>query len=259
MDNKTKSKHESVADAVRRALESNLPAKMAVMYGYANLSALARMIRPAVERDVGMGASDGSIIVALRRLRIRGDLGTPSDAVRDIIGRSAVSVRTDISRISIARTRSSTRVVMEILRRSHEHLVHLTEGLESVTIAVDSRAAEVLGALAETAEVLERREGLAALIISSPSEIKQTPGCLIPIFVRLYEEGINVEDMTSSHTDTIILIDSRDAAKAFSAIDYLIKSFRDLRTSPSAARAEGNRGRRSPRTGRSAPEPASRA
>ncbi|MGC8969189.1 MAG: ACT domain-containing protein [Conexivisphaera sp.] len=216
----------SVADAVRRVLESNLPAKLAVMYGYANLSALARAMKPAVEEMSGGRVSDGAVLVALRRLRTRGTPDAPSDAVRRVIGRSSVSVRTDISRISVARTRGSIRVVMELLRRSHEHLVHLTEGLESVTIAVDSRASDVLSAVAGSAEVLERKDGLAALIISSPPEIKSTPGCLIPIFVKLYEEGINVEDMTSSHTDTVVLVDSRDAARAFSALDSLIKSFR---------------------------------
>ena len=216
----------SVADAVRIVLEQNLPAKLAVMYGYANLSALARAMRPEVERIYGSAASDDAILVALRRLRGNAEPTTPSSAVRDVIGRSAVAARTDISRISIARTRTAVKVVMDILRRSHEHLVHLTEGLESITIAVDARAVDLLNAVADTADVLERRDGLAAIIISSPPEIKQTPGCLIPIFVKLYEEGINVEDMTSSHTDTIVLVDSRDAAKAFSSIDGLIKSFR---------------------------------
>ncbi len=218
----------SVADAVRLALEPNLPAKLALLRGYANLSALARSLMPEVERLHGPGASLDAVVVALRRIRNRGGTAGFPDEVRDVLARSTVSVKTDISRISIARSRASVRVIIEVLRRSHEHLVHLTEGTESVTIAVDSEGTDVLNAVAGAAEVLERKDGLAAIIISSPAEIKRTPGCLIPIFVRLYEEGINVEDMTSSHTDTIILVDSRDAARAFSAIDDLIKSFRGV-------------------------------
>ena len=213
-----------ISGAVRLIVEGNLPAKIALSLGYANISALARLIKPRVEALLGREAGVEAIIAALKR--IRPPLESPREEVSSVIMGSSVTIKTGIHKLSLTRSKRSTKVILDVLRRRHEHLIHLTEGTSSITIAVDERAAEEILGMVSRENLLEYEEDLAALIISSPPEISAVPGCLIPIYMKLYERGINIEDTSSSYTDTVILVSSKDATEAFTALVELMESLK---------------------------------
>jgi len=77
-------------------------------------------------------------------------------------------------------------------------------------------------------DVLEFGDGLAAVIVQSPKEIVETPGCMIAFYNQLSREGINIEDTVSCYTDTIIVIKRKDVGRAFSALSKLIDEMRAL-------------------------------
>ncbi len=226
MDISSSNRQFGISSAVRLVIEGNLPAKIALSLGYANISALARLIKPRVDGILGREASIEAIIAALKR--IRSPLEAPREDVSDVIMRSSVTIKTGIHKLSLTRSKRSTKVILDVLRRRHEHLVHLTEGMSSITIAVDEQAAEEIRGITSQENLLEYEADLAALIISSPLEISTVPGCLIPIYMKLYERGINIEDTSSSYTDTIILVSSKDATEAFTALVELMESLKAL-------------------------------
>ncbi|MEM3424151.1 MAG: ACT domain-containing protein, partial [Nitrososphaeria archaeon] len=74
----------------------------------------------------------------------------------------------------------------------------------------------------ERSTVLENKRNLAAIIVTSTPEITDVPGCAISIYERLFSAGINIEDTTSSYTDTIIILKNEDVGKAFETLNELI-------------------------------------
>ena len=70
--------------------------------------------------------------------------------------------------------------------------------------------------------MLEEGEEGAAITVHSPKEITTTPGCISAFYNQLWRRQVNVEDTVSCYTDTIMVVDMKDASRAFEALTELI-------------------------------------
>ena len=213
----------SVTRAVREEIDSDLSIQDAIVRDYVNLSALARILVPRVAARTGKkakGVSEVGIATALKRLR--GSYSPASPRVTKVIAGSVVNVRTHVSRLSVERTRRTLQTVTSLLSTNHEDFIQVSESLSYITMIFDGRLhAKVKRALA-AAEVLDEGEGEAAITVHSPEEIVTTPGCISAFYNQLFRRRVNVEDTVSCYTDTIMLVELKDASRAFEALTELI-------------------------------------
>ncbi|EQB68120.1 MAG: hypothetical protein AMDU5_GPLC00017G0083 [Thermoplasmatales archaeon Gpl] len=75
--------------------------------------------------------------------------------------------------------------------------------------------------------IVDRKTGLAVIIVKSPVSMIETPGYLMSLYSKLAFSGINVEETTNSYTDAIIVVSERDSSEAFMAIHDLIQYARE--------------------------------
>ncbi len=213
----------SVTRAVMDEVSSDLSVQDAITRDYVNLSALARMLVPKVAARTKKKAKDVSevgISTALKRLR--GSYTANSPRVTKVLANSAVSVRTHVSSLSVEKTKRSLQTVSTLLSTYPNDFIQVSESLSSITLIFDQRLhAKVKRSLAG-AEVLEEGEGGAAITVHSPKEITTTPGCISAFYNQLSRRRVNVEDTVSCHTDTIMVVDMKDASRAFEALTELV-------------------------------------
>ncbi|HKT21590.1 MAG TPA: hypothetical protein VJR06_03060 [Nitrososphaerales archaeon] len=213
----------SVTRAVRDEIDSDLSIQDAIARDYVNLSGLARMLVPRVAARTGKkpkGVSEVGIATALKRLR--GAYSPASPRVSKVIAESVVNVRTHVSRLSVERTRRTLQTVTTLLSENHEDFIQVSESLSYITMIFDDRLhARVRRALA-AAEILDEGEGEAAITVHSPEDIVTTPGCISAFYNQLFRKRVNVEDTVSCYTDTIMLVEMKDASRAFEALTELI-------------------------------------
>ena len=215
---------DSIAEVVRRLVDSEVAVQESLAKGYANLSALARLLKPKVERILGREVSFESILSALKRVKPRYG---GSEVVSRVIARSTLSVRMDLAKVSVEKGRRTLSLMGRLISDLHESLIQASASLSAITLIFDERVKDrVLKALGR--DVLEFGDGLAAVIVQSPKEIVETPGCMIAFYNQLSREGINIEDTVSCYTDTIIVIKRKDVGRAFSALSKLIDEMRAL-------------------------------
>jgi len=215
---------DSIAEVVRRLVDSEVAVQESLAKGYANLSALARLLKPKVERILGKEVSFESILSALKRVKPRYG---GSESVNRVIARSTLSVRMDLAKVSVEKGRRTLSLMGRLISELHESLIQASTSLSAITLIFDERVKDrVLKALGR--DVLEFGDGLAAVIVQSPKEIVETPGCMIAFYNQLSREGINIEDTVSCYTDTIIVIKRKDVGRAFSALSRLIDEMRAL-------------------------------
>ena len=213
----------SVARAVMDEVSSDLSVQDAITRDYVNLSALARMLVPKVAARTKKKVKDVSevgISTALKRLR--GSYTANSPRVTKVLANSAVSVRTHVSSLSVEKTKRSLQTVSTLLSTYPNDFIQVSESLSSITLIFDQRLhAKVKRSLAG-AEVLEEGEGGAAITVHSPKEITTTPGCISAFYNQLSRRRVNVEDTVSCHTDTIMVVDMKDASRAFEALTEFV-------------------------------------
>jgi hypothetical protein len=75
---------------------------------------------------------------------------------------------------------------------------------------------------------IEIKTGLSLITIHSTKEIIETPGVINIIYQTLADNGINIEDTTSSYMDTLLLVSNKDAGKAFNVLNDLISKNQGL-------------------------------
>ena len=203
---------------------SDLAMQEALYKRYANLSALARIIRETIGERFGREASIAAIVSALKRTR--GRIRSRLANIYPVLARSSVSVRTNVAKVSLSS--HSAGLALKLLQQFEENFIHLSKSLKSITLIFDeSIYPQILRSVASIG-VFESKKGLAAITVHSPKEIVETPGCVHMIYGTLVKAGVNVEDTTSCYTDTIIVVDMRDVERAFSSLTDLITYSRKI-------------------------------
>jgi hypothetical protein len=218
----------SVARAVKDEVASDLSIQDAIARDYVNISALSRMLVPKVAARTRKRAKEVGVVgIATALKRLQGSYSVSSPKVGRVIGGSVVNVRTHVSRLSVEKTKRTVQTVSALLSEYPEDFIQVSESLSSITLIFDQRLhGRVRRALA-SAEVLEEGDDGAAVTVHSPKEIQTTPGCISAFYNQLSRRRVNVEDTVSCYTDTIMVVDMKDAGKAFEALTELVNEERE--------------------------------
>ena len=213
----------SVTRAVKDEVGSDLSIQDAMARGYLNLSALARMLVPKVAARTGRKSRDVSEVgIATALKRLVGTYSVRAPRVSRVIARSAVSVRTHVSSLSVEKTKRTVQTVSTLLSTYPNDFIQVSESLSSITLIFDQRLLSRVKRSLAGAEVLEEAEEGAAITVHSPEEISTTPGCISAFYNQLSRRRVNVEDTVSCYTDTIMVVDMKDASRAFEALTELV-------------------------------------
>ncbi len=213
----------SVSAAVRRIIDSDPSLKECVSRGIVNYSQLARHIKPWVDTLVGSESSLQAIKMAIARYTPgRDHLGHPRRRILEVIAKSSVELRSGVGLVT-SYSRGLQRVGKDLESLAEKsRLFLLLSGLKTFTIVVDEELLDpITEKLGEYA--IKTYKGQAALIVVSPEEIISTPGVVAYLTGVLAKESINLTQIESIHTDTILILEERQAPKA---LETLYKAIR---------------------------------
>lgn len=199
-----------------------------VKLGVANYTATARLLQQSLER-LGDGVSTAALKMRLIRWRSRAPdhcYGLTCERLARLLAETRIELREGVTVITVPKA-VFQRIEGLIPRLMVEaRLFNILQGVSGVTIIVDEEHAEALRRAA--GEALEELRGQAALILVSPREILETPGFIAYISTLLAVNGINITQVVSCYTDTIILVSERDAPRAYRVLLDAVEAARRL-------------------------------
>ena len=217
---------QNFSEIVRRVVDADPCVQDCLARGLVNYSELARRIKPFVEAEAGRGASLEAIKAALIRYgqRLREKAAeTPQRRLLELLARSALELRTGVT-VATVRLHALPRLaeaVTELVGRAR--LLFLMQSISSVTITVSS---EYFGFIKERVgedSFIEIYPDQAVLVIVSPHDVVEVPGFIAHITGILAKNGININQIESVHTDTILVMKLEDALKAFNLLREAIE------------------------------------
>lgn len=225
---------QSLTKIVQEIVEDDISIRDALERDYANVSALARLLKPRVESIIGEGVNVSGIITALKRARAK--LKPLAGKHVDIIADSVITIRTGLAKISLEKTRKNLERARALSIKFPEAFFQVLEGIETLTLIVDQRIHGEVRPKFREDEIIDERLDLAAIVIRSPKEIVETPGCIAEFYGALARKGINIEETISCSTETIIVLETRDSLRAYSTLMSLIEEFRGKIGAPKISR-----------------------
>ena len=213
----------SLAKAVQYLIENDPPIQDAIERGYANFSAIARLLKPKAEELLGRKVTLEGMITSVKRARTK---YRPSRKQLRVIAESVITIRTNLAKISLEKTRRNLERARLISAEFPEAFFQILEGTSTLTLITDERIFSRVRLKFEDAEILDERRNLAAVIVQSPKDIVDTPGCIMMFYNAISRRQINIEETISCYTETIIVLRTEDSVKVYSILADLISDAR---------------------------------
>ncbi len=209
---------------MKGVINNDLSLQDALSRKYANYTAIARLIKPKVEKDLGRKVNFDSLITSVKRIKPR--YQSEEGGIESVLGRSVVNVRTDVAKLNLDKSKRALESARNILATYQEEFLQVSESYSAITMIFDQKLLEEIHKKFNDDDILDEQSDLAAIIVHSPKEIVRTPGVVLTIYTKIAENHVNIEDTVSCFTDTIVVIRMDDVARTFSSLTDLISECR---------------------------------
>ncbi len=236
----------STASLVKSYVSNDPMLVECIKMGIVNYSALARRLAVELEELTGKKHSIVAIKMALVRMAesISGD---SVESVEKVVAASTLAVQDYISVITVPRE-SIVRALRIVAKYGEaSRFIQFVQSLRTATIIVASEdKPRIVEDLGRSIEIID---GQSAVILVSPKGIVTTPGVIAYITGFLAKNGINITQVISCYVDTILVLDSSDASRAYTLLHQLIQRLRQKHSIQREARSEPVEGPHSPHKG----------
>lgn len=214
----------SIAKTVEEIIDADASLQDSLVRDYANFSGMARSIQPTVEEVVGRPVTVESLVTAIKRAKVT--YAKTQISIMKIVSRSIIHLRTDIAKITVERTKRTLENMRKGLALFHGEFLQIIEGVSAVTVIFDQKLFDEVIQLFEKHEILDKKHDLAAIVVQSPHDIINTPGCVTAFYNPISRSHINIEETMSCFTDTILVIGLSDVGPAMKTLTSLISQAR---------------------------------
>ncbi|MEM2109392.1 MAG: ACT domain-containing protein [Candidatus Odinarchaeota archaeon] len=220
----------SIAEASRRVI-SNMPSIIdAIKLDVVNYSSLAELTVKNVEKIIGRKASVEAIKMALMRYaeEIKKTVSMLQNRVKKIIAESILELKNDLILLTVKQTVLEGKIDKLFASVPNFRFLQLTQGTTTFNLIIDEKSFDSVKKVIDPKGIIEVCGSQSAIILISPPEIIKTPGVVSHLLELLATNNINITQIISCHTDTVFLIDRRDALTAYRLLEDKIISMRSL-------------------------------
>jgi len=207
-----------VADAVAEIIRKSPMLDEGLSRGLINISALARDIRPRVEKRVFKEVTEGAVVMALKRLSAT-MLCTPGHEkiftnMPDLMVRSNLFERTVSNSPSLLIKQRD----LAALSASHAHFLTITAGVLETTIIASDALHSQIDHILDDEHVLKHIADLSSITIRLSGEILEIPGSYAQILKLIAWEGINIIEVVSTYRELTVILRQQDTDRALGAL-----------------------------------------
>ncbi len=218
----------TIAEATRRVIKAHPSLLDGILMDIVNYSALSRKILREVAKLTGdVNISVDSIKMALVRFsdELRRREIQLENRIMDILAKSTLELKNDVAVITI-KQQPLLNKISKVIELSGSRFFQLTQGTETFSLVIDQRNLSSLIGLFEKRDLVMCITNQSALILISPEEIIHVPGIIAYITSILARRGINITQIISCHTDTVFIVDRKQAIDAYNALEEAILHLR---------------------------------
>ena len=190
-----------------------------------NLSALAREIKPQIERMTVKEVQNGSIIMALKRisatLQPSKELSQVFKITPDLV------VRSNLIEITIANSDAligKQKKLIDYAGGTHAAFTTITYGVFETTIIANHAIKEKIITMFRDETILSHIENLSSITIRFPEDIIVIPGVYYQVLKALSWEGIDIVEVVSTYSEFTIILKHQLVDRAFSIIKRLFSN-----------------------------------
>lgn len=202
---------------VREAMTENL----------INISALARKIKPEVEKGTGKEIKEGAIVMAIKRMT-PGVYHRLDLKIKNVIGGIGdFLVRSDLVDFTYENSESLRDCQSELIqqiRSDKDSFFTLCKGITETTYIMNAKYTEDMKRIFSSERLKAHTTDLSSITVKLPETNTETYGVYYYIMKHLAWEGINIEQVVSTANEFTGIVNSNDIDDAFKILMQLKRS-----------------------------------
>lgn len=179
---------------------------------------LARYLRPRIEAELGREVEEGAIVMALSRLRDKMGERTRAQQQLPVWDKIQLSLREGVIEIDVQKgekTEEITHKLRSLLDGSLDDIFNIVSGQYEITIITSAKYEKKFLKALEKEKVIHLERDLSLLYLRFPKEVLYMPGFFERVLSELAWENINVFELVSTLNELILVLKSKDAARAY--------------------------------------------
>lgn len=188
--------------------------------GLLNYSAVAREMKPYIEKRIYKDATVASIIMALKRLE--GSIRAPGNLAQfELKEMRNITVRSNLVEYAFKTDPRLATMYNELLAETAQEgdlFINYAQGVSESTLIIGQALSIFVEKSFAKDLILEKVTALASITLRLRPEHLYVPGVHYAITKALAWEGINILEIISSYTETTIVVSEKDIERAFSLI-----------------------------------------
>jgi hypothetical protein len=211
----------TIPSAVEEVVKKKPFLESALVNGLINLSALARMIKPEIEKRVGKEVNDSAVIMALNRLVPRLELMASMKFNRVLKNVGDIIVRSNLADFAFENSATLHERQAELLERVSslkDVFCTFSQGINETTIVVSTSIVPVVNEIFKDETCVAQTGNLSSITIKLPTENSVCPGVYYYIFKELAWDNINIAEVISTTNEFTVVVSDEDIHRAFSIL-----------------------------------------
>jgi len=211
----------TIPNAVEEVIKKKPFLESALVEGLVNLSALARKLKPEIEKKVGKEVNDSAVIMAINRLVPRLELMSVMKFKRVVENIGDIIVRSNLADIAYANSHTlfeKQAILLDRVRNMKDVFCTFSQGIYETTLVVSSSIAELVEDIFVDEKQIAKSDNLSSITVKLPSGISVCPGVYYYIFKELAWDNINITEVISTTNEFTVIISDNDIHRAFSIL-----------------------------------------
>lgn len=211
----------TIPNAVEEVIKKKPFLEGALVEGLINLSALARKLKPEIEKKVGKEVNDSAVIMALNRLVPRLELMSAMkfkkviENIGDVIVRSNLADYTFVNSSTLYEKQS---LLLTQIQSMKDVFCTFSQGIHETTLVVSSSIIHIVEDIFAEEKQLALTHDLSSITVKLPSENTICPGVYYYIFKELAWDNINISEVISTTNEFTVVLSDNDIHRAFTII-----------------------------------------
>lgn len=192
-----------------------------------NISALARKIKPEIEKATGKDIKEGAIVMAIKRMA-PGIYHKVDVKINNVIGGIGdFLVRSDLIDFTVENSESvqkSQTNLIQFLQEDKDCFFTLCKGITETTYILNAKYTDEAKRFFLNETVKAQNLNLSSITVKLPTANMETYGVYYYILKHLAWEGINIVQVVSTANEFTAIVHSDDIDEAFKILMQLKRS-----------------------------------
>lgn len=211
----------TIPNAVEEVIKKKPFLEGALVEGLINLSALARKLKPEIEKKVGKEVNDSAVIMALNRLVPRLELMSAMKFKKVIENIGDVIVRSNLADFTFANSQTlyeKQSTLLNKIQTMKDVFCTFSQGIHETTLVVSSSIVHLVEEIFADEKQMALTYDLSSITVKLPTENSICPGVYYYIFKELAWDNINISEVISTTNEFTVVLSDDDIHRAFTII-----------------------------------------